>query len=342
MFEFAWPWVWLLAPLPLVAYGLLPRHQKRDAALLVPFFDTLKQTGSSWNQPLNRALLQKILVAAIWLLCVAAAARPQWLGEPETLPTAGRNLLLAVDLSGSMDIADMEFADRPMNRLEVVKHVIGDFVERRTNDRMGLVLFGTRAYLQAPLTFDRHTVKALLEDTQIGFAGPRTAIGDAMAISIKRLREHSDAESVIILLTDGANNSGEVDPREAANLASTAGIRIHTIGMGADEMVQQTIFGPRTINPTHDLDSDTLIYIAEQTGGAFFRARNTRELVGIYRELDKLEPIEQDDRVFRPVTAWHYWPLSLALLLSFLLSAGATGLRFRQTSTPTSKSHTNI
>jgi Ca-activated chloride channel homolog len=218
-----------------------------------------------------------------------------------------------------METPDMSFEGRELQRVDVVKYVVGDFVERRQSDRLGLILFGSQAYLQSPLTFDRMTVQKLLQEAQLGFAGQQTAIGDAIGLAVKRLRDRPADSRVLVLLTDGANTAGEVDPRQAADLAKLAGIKIYTVGVGADEMVQQTFFGRRTVNPSADLDEGTLRYIAEQTGGLYFRARNPEELIQIYGELDKLEPIEQKDATFRPIKALYYWPLALALCLSLLL-----------------------
>jgi Ca-activated chloride channel family protein len=165
-----------------------------------------------------------------------------------------------------------------------------------------------------------------LQEAQLGFAGQQTAIGDAIGLAIKRLRDRPESSRVLILLSDGANTAGEVDPRQAADLAKLAGVKIYTIGLGADEMIQQTLFGRRRINPSADLDEDTMRYIAQHTGGQYFRARSPEELVQIYAELDELEPIEQDDEVFRPVSALFHWPLAAALLLSFLVALGRVGV----------------
>lgn len=320
MLEFSWPWVFALAPLPLLIYWLAPRRERNDVAVQVPFYQLLAQSRSSSAGDLHSRWLQKGILLLIWVGCIIAAARPQWVGEPVNLPATGRDLMLAVDISGSMEIPDMTLQGRNLQRIDVIKYVVGDFVERRQSDRLGLILFGSQAYLQAPLTFDRETVQKLLHEARIGFAGQQTAIGDAIGLAIKRLRDRPTDSRVLILLTDGANTAGEVEPRQAADLAKLAGIRIYTIGVGADEMVQQTIFGRRTVNPSADLDEGTLRYIAEQTGGHYFRARNPQELVEIYNELDKLEPIEQDDATFRPVSALFHWPLALSLVLSLLLA----------------------
>lgn len=321
MIGFDWPWVWVLSPLPLLVYGLAPKLKLQTSALQVPFFQRLYACRAPSMALQSRSWLQQLLLAAIWLLCVAAAAKPQHTGEPITLPTSGRDLLLAVDLSGSMEIPDMDIQGRQLQRIDAVKYVVGDFVSRRVNDRLGLILFGSQAYLQVPLTFDRASVGQLLQEAQIGFAGQQTAIGDAIGLGVKRLRSRPEASRVIILLTDGANTAGELQPRQAAELAASVGIRIYTVAVGAEEMIERSFFGPRRINPSADLDEDTLQFIATETGGQYFRARNPRELVEIYRTLDQLEPVEQEEQVFRPISALFYWPLGLALILSFILAA---------------------
>lgn len=320
MLEFGWPMMFLLLPVPLLVYWLVPALARQDVALRVPFFQQVAGLQQQQSTHPGNRWLALLLLGLIWLLCLGAAARPQWIGDAVELPATGRDLLLAVDISVSMETPDMVLQNRNLQRIDVVKFVINDFVKRRENDRLGLILFASNAYLQAPLTFDRQTVQTLLQEAQIGFAGRQTAIGDAIGLAIKRLRDRPKSSRVLILLSDGANTAGEVDPRQAAELAKLSDVKIYTIGLGADEMIQQTLFGRRTINPSADLDEDTMRYIAELTGGQYFRARNPEELVRIYAELDRLEPIEQDDEIFRPVDALFHWPLGGALLLSFLLA----------------------
>jgi Ca-activated chloride channel family protein len=228
--------------------------------------------------------------------------------------------LLAVDISGSMEREDMQLNGRMVNRLVAVKEVVGDFVIERQGDRLGLILFGAKAYLQTPLTFDRKTMQTLLYEAQLGFAGNGTAIGDAIGLSVKRLQERPENHRVVILLTDGANNAGELDPLKAAELASRAKVKIYTIGIGAEVMESRSIFGSRITNPSADLDEKTLTGIAQATGGKFFRARNPQELSAIYSELNRLEPIEQDAETIRPIAALYHWPLALAFALSLLLA----------------------
>ena len=319
MIEFLWPLALLALPLPLLAYWLLPVARQEDAALRAPFFRSAAQYDVQTGQPSNTSLLRRLLMVLIWLALIISAARPQYIGEPVQLPTNGRDLMLAVDISGSMGTEDMEVGNTLVSRLLVVKAVVGDFVERRVGDRLGLILFGSKAYLQTPLTFDRKTVRTLLMETPLGIAGGKTAIGDAIGLAVKRLQSRPADSRVLILLTDGQNNIGEVTPLQAAKIAAQEGVKIYTIGFGAEEMQIPGLLFNRTVNPSSELDSQTLIEIAELTGGIYQRARSAAELQAIYTVLDELEPIEQDQETFRPVMSLFYWPLALALLASVLL-----------------------
>lgn len=323
-FTLGWPWLLVLLPLPWLIRRLLPESPKRDMqALKVPWYREVVGARSAW---MKRPWLA-LAAALAWVMLVLAAARPQWVGEIETLPVTGRDLLLAVDISGSMDTQDMVWEQRAVNRLVVVKAVAGDFLQRRRGDRVGLVLFGSRAYLQTPLTFDTETTATLLEESEIGLAGRETAIGDAIGLAVKRLREDAASERVLILLTDGANTSGEVQPLQAAEFAAREGLTIYTVGVGADEMLVQDFFGQRVVNPSADLDEDTLRAIAARTGGEYFRARDAEGLAEIYRILDELEPVESDVESVRPVDELFHWPLGAGYLLAVV--AALLGIRPR-------------
>jgi len=314
-FIFAWPWLLLLAPLPWLLRLLLPASPSGDLqALRVPWFSAVAGGKSGW---LRRPWLA-MAASLVWLLLVLAAARPQWVGEIENLPVTGRDLLLAVDISGSMDTQDMVLNNTAVNRLKVVKKVAGEFIQRRHGDRVGLILFGSRAYLQTPLTFDTQTTATLLDESEIGLAGRETAIGDAIGLAVKRLREDAAADRVLVLLTDGANTSGEVQPLQAAGFAARDGLTVYTVGVGADEMMVQDFFGSRVVNPSADLDEDTLKAIAEQTGGRYFRARDAKSLEKIYEILDELEPVESDVETIRPIDELFYWPMGLAYVLALM------------------------
>jgi len=255
---------------------------------------------------------------------VLAAARPERIGDELDVPVSGRNLMLAVDLSGSMDAKDFELGSRRVDRLTATKAVASDFIGRREGDRIGLILFGERAYLQVPLTLDRETVKTLLLEAFIGLAGEKTAIGDAITLAVKRIHDQGvDAdEQVLILLTDGANTAGEIDPVKAADLAQQIGLRVYTIGIGAEQMVVSSITGGmRRVNPSADLDEATLTQIADMTGGRYFRAKDTAGLQEIYRLLDEMEPVAEPEAGFRPVKSLFYFPLAGAFVLAGFLAA---------------------
>ncbi|MEH6812152.1 MAG: VWA domain-containing protein [Motiliproteus sp.] len=316
MLSLDWPWLLLLLPLPWFVNRFYPAVAKQESALKVPFFQALSGAGGSQARTQSGRKLPPAILWLIWLLLLVAAARPLWVGEPVPLASSGRDLMLAVDISGSMKAEDMQLEGDMVNRLVAVKSVLGDFAERRKGDRLGLILFGTQAYLQTPLTFDHKTLQQLLNEAQIGFAGEKTAIGDAIGMSIKRLKERPQQSRVLILLTDGANTAGKVEPLEAAKIAAQESVRIYTLGFGADEMLVRSLFGSRRVNPSADLDEDSLKAIAESTGGRYFRARDVEELQAIYQELDRLEPAPQADEVIRPQQSLFHWPLALAMLLS--------------------------
>jgi Ca-activated chloride channel family protein len=321
MLELTWPYMLLALPLPLIIYRLLARAPRQDAALYVPFFSVLTRLQSDNENLTSGRLLNLICCTLIWLLVVLAASRPQWLGDPVQLPATGRDLMLSVDISGSMEAQDMVVGNRQASRIDVVKAVVGDFVERREGDRLGLILFAAHAYIQAPLTFDRETVGTLLEEADIGIIEESaTAIGDAIGLGVIHLRKRPENARVLVLLTDGVNNAGAVSPEQAGELARIEKIKIYTIGIGADQVVQRTFFGARAINPSAGLDEQVLSQIAESTGGRYFRARNVNDLVGIYEELDRLETIEQDEQTYRPTRVLFYWPLGTAMLISFILA----------------------
>ncbi len=329
MISLYWPWLLILLPLPLLIRRIIPAAtQQQDAALRVPFMEDF-EGGTNTASSTPRQDIFIWLAAIAWVMLVLAAARPQWLGEPLELPMSGRDLMLAVDLSNSMEEEDFQISGKWINRLVATKQVAGEFIERREGDRIGLILFGEHAYLQTPLTFDRETVKTLLYESAIGLAGRSTAIGDAIGLGIKRLQDRPSENRVLILLTDGANTAGEIEPIRAAELAARKQVKVYTIGIGADEIIVRSFFGNRRVNPSRDLDEKTLKAIAEKTGGRYFRARDINELKGIYRLLDELEPIEQEKKLFRPVRALYPWPLGVALLLSGLILGVRTGWRFK-------------
>jgi Ca-activated chloride channel homolog len=315
MIHFEWPWLLAALPFPLIIRWLMPTTTPMEnAALKVPFLDDFSLDDTKAIVPGKKWPLLVMMVA--WCLLVLACTRPQWLGEPVEQAMSGRDLMLAVDLSPSMEMEDFMLNKKFVDRLTAIKAVAGEFINRRVGDRLGLILFGSQPYLQTPLTFDRKTVNTLLNESALGLAGDKTAIGDAIGLAVKRLKNQPANSRVLLLLTDGANTAGEVSPLKAAELAAQNHLKIYTIGVGADEVIVRSFFGSRKINPSVDLDETTLVKIAESTGGRYFRARNTDELNNIYMLLDKLEPVEKDIQYFRPRSELYFWPLALALALA--------------------------
>jgi Ca-activated chloride channel family protein len=316
MLEFAWIWVLYLLPLPLLALFLPSKKQGQTSALRVPSLTTGIEAKS---QQKGTKKLPLILASLAWIALVLATARPQWLGEPVSIPAEGRDLMIAVDLSGSMKIDDMQVNGRQVDRLKMIKFVLSDFIKRRVGDRLGLILFADTAYLQAPLTYDRSTVEELLNESLIGLVGEQTAIGDAIGLAIKRFEARKESNKVLVLLTDGQNTAGNITPEQANELAINNGVTIYTIGVGADIMLVQSFFGNRQVNPSQDLDEGMLTDIATSTGGRYFRARDAESLRQIYATLDQLEPIARESRQMRPLQALYYYPLLVGLLITVLM-----------------------
>ena len=321
MIELGLPLMLLLLPLPLLVRWLLPAAPEgRGGALRVPFYAALGALPSGAGGEGRRGRTALVLKSLAWIFLVLAATQPRWLGEPRAVTSHGRDLMLALDLSGSMAIEDFDVAGRQVDRLRVVNAVAREFVQNRSGDRVGLVLFGSRAYLQAPLTFDRTTVVGMLDEAAIGLAGEETAIGDAIGLAVKHLRDRPAEERVLVLLSDGANNAGMLEPLEAAELAAENDVRIYSIGIGSGEQTIQTLFGPQTISGG-ELDEATLARIAALTGGDYFRARDTQGLVEIYRRIDVLEPTEGEAAMLRPRRELFCWPLGAAFAIATLLLA---------------------
>jgi Ca-activated chloride channel homolog len=305
MLTFAHVWMFWLAPLPLAVRWFLPARALVRPAVRVPFLGRVQAAGgTSGGDSTGRG--ESLAVATlVWLLVLVALARPQWLEPPieRSIPT--RDLLLVVDLSGSMEQQDFTNASgQPVDRLSAVKEVLGDFLARREGDRVGLVVFGNAPFLQVPFTADLALCRQLLDQTAIRMAGPRTALGDAIGLGI-RLFENSDAPTrTIIALTDGNDNSSAVPPVEAARVAADRGITIHTVAMG----------DPTTVGE-EALDEPALRAVAQATGGDFFLAMNRGELTGIYDRLDQIETREVKTVSHRPRRDLYFWPLAAALLV---------------------------
>ncbi|MGI5309588.1 vWA domain-containing protein [Rheinheimera sp. WS51] len=317
MLDVTYPWLALLVFLPLLFH---PKNRKSQSTkLYLPPLAKLADTSQAQSHRWYSA--NTLLFIIMWLALVIASMQPRWLGDSQTIPQQGRDLMLALDLSGSMEVPDMVTQGNNINRLEAVKLVVNEFIQQRQGDRIGLILFADAAYQQTPLTFDLTTVKKMLNDSVLGLVGNRTAIGEAIGLAVKRLNSYESSNKVLILLSDGANTAGNIQPLEALTLAKAAGVKIYTVGVGAERMIQQSLFGQRVVNPSQDLDETLLTRLAEETGGRYFRAKDLSELQEIYQLLDQLEPITRDNLTYRPQISLIHWPLALALFCWFILAA---------------------
>lgn len=307
----------------LVRRFLPPVKGLHGDALRVPFCGTLPTSASvraacgALPPPAGKNFSRVLVAVSGLAFLTAAAARPQWLGEPVRIRDYGRDIMLVMDISTSMREPDFVLNRRRIDRLTAVKLAADDFIKRRKNDRIGLVLFGTRAYLQSPVTFDRQSVREILRSMDAGMAGNSTSIGDALGLALKSIRESGGSEErIIILLTDGENNDGSLSMAQAINLARNEKVKVYTIGVGAENAFVRSLFGMRIAMPG-GIDEEGLKRLAEETKGNYFRAGDTEGLQKIYAEIDRLEPSANEDQFVREAKDLFYWPLSAALLLSF-------------------------
>lgn len=326
MFELANPWVLVLFPLPLIFWFLMPRAKVvLPTALKIPFFAAMIDIVDQEKRSIS--VQHSLLIPAlVWLLLVFALAGPRWIGPPKSISREGYNIMMALDLSGSMEIPDMILHGQPASRLSIVKNAAEQFVRDRSGDKIGLILFGTRAYLQTPLTYDRHAILLRLEDATAGLAGKTTSIGDAVGLAVKRLDEIPQKGRIIILLTDGANNSGVLAPLKAAELAKEEGIKIYTIGLGSEADSRALGSDFLMQNPAADLDEATLKKMANMTGGRYFRATDTESLHSIYKMINQLETISQEQATIRPQKEYYPWFVGLSLFLCFYWLLGKADL----------------
>ncbi len=322
---FITPWFLALAPLPWVFRLLIKPIKKKTTPLLAPHI--MKRLKSMKEaailEPNTRQYRLPWVAVLLWFLLVLACMRPVLFLAPTSFNTSGKDVILAVDLSGSMEKNDMVLNGDRVDRLTLVKSVVADFIKKRQGDRLGLVVFGSQAFIQSPLTYDLNTVNQLLQESEIGMAGTNTAIGDAIGLTLKHLTQqanksnHTVHKPVLILLTDGSNTDGAVEPLEAAKQAKKMGLKIYTIGIG-----QSKTSGLGAFFNNRSMDIDTLQKISKESGGQFFLAENASRLNQIYGEINRLEKSEYQVNQYRLRTELYPWPLGLALLLSFFIAMG--------------------
>ena len=324
MIEFAYPnFLWLML-LPVCVYYILPSvHRMYGDALKVPFVRDIAEVKSHFKGlrvVRSRAVssyLKMFLLSIVWLCLIVALCRPQWVGEPMKVQNEGRDILLVVDISRSMLERDFQYHGKYYDRLSVVKQVVSEFVDKRNEDKIGLVLFGTRAYLQVPLTYDKQAIKDTLYATDAGMAGNSTSIGDAIGVGLKNMPPDEHHNKVIILLTDGENNDGSLSMPQAIELAAQENVKVYTIGVGSDETA--ILGGLFVMQRDTELDEESLEKLAEATQGTYFRAKDVDSLQRVYEKIDQLEPQKREGRFVQETRELFYYPASMALMLFILL-----------------------
>lgn len=315
MWQLDYPWLLILLPLPWLAYRYLPDYREARSAVRVPFFGAMSRAvGQAPSQAGTRSnRWQLLLNLLVWTLLLMAASRPVFVEKPIERQQPVRDLMLAIDISQSMETTDFTDANgQKINRLAAVKEVVHGFIDKRKDDRIGLIVFGTGAYPQAPLTLDHASLSLLLDDTGIGMAGPNTAIGDAIGLSLKLLDQAREQEKVLILLTDGNDTSSAITPDHAAAMAAAKGVVIHTIGIG-----DPNAEGEAKVN------LQGLQEIAQATGGRFFRAEDRNALDQVYSTLDKLTAHQVKTLSHQPKRDLFWWPLGAAMVLLAIYHLGA-------------------
>ena len=321
MFQFLWPFSVLLFPLPWIVKYLSTHRasgNENSDSLWVPFFDPFKKILGEIRPSISIQKIHFILILA-WAFLILAAMRPQYIGKEQPLPTEYRHLMLVLDVSDSMAEQDFIINGKPVSRLHMVKVLANDFLTKRKGDAVGLTLFGEEAYIYVPLTPDIETSKKMLAEVDLGIAGSRTAMGDALALALKNMKDIPAESKVIVLLSDGYANAGQLTPDKVLEIAKSMGVKIYTIGIGAEQIPVWSFLGMKMQNPSLDLDEKTLQKIAQETGGQYFRAKTTADLEQIYSKIDTLEPVSSDEKTVRPITELFYIPVILSMLL-FMLS----------------------
>ena len=315
MYQLEYPWLMVLLPIPVLIWWLLPPYREETASVRLAFFAEVADAAGMTPAPgalvPRTNVLQKILAPICWVLAVLALARPQFVEPPVEKILPARDLLLALDLSQSMDTRDFrDPSGKPMARVEAVRAVVDDFVQRRVGDRIGLIVFGDAPYPQVPFTLDHATVREMIAEMLPGMAGPRTALGDSIGLAIKMFENSHAPEKVLVVLTDGNDTASRMPPDRAADIAKRHAIKVHTVAIGDPAATGED-----------KVDVATLQKIAAVTGGRYFFGQDQNQLEEIYATLDRITPSTQKTLTWRPVRELFYYPLGVALALFFVYSA---------------------
>ena len=324
MVHFYLPWFALLLPLPFLAWLLLPAGVKKDEERVIMKFPSLHRLKTAF--PLHSSDRKKThglsfyLLILFWIFFVISLMQPERENQLIQIKNKGYDLMLAVDVSGSMQAMDLSTAVKAISRLDATKEVVSKFVLGRQGDRVGLITFGENAYLHVPLTLDTLSVSKMLQDIVPGMAGNATAIGDAIGLSVRTLRERPEGSRVLVLLTDGEDNASTITPIEAAKLAKQYGIRIYAIGIGRNGNVPfPSGFGGYRMMQV-SIDESLLKEIAAMTGGQYFSATDRKGLESIYQKIDEMEKTESNESVFLIKEPLYRYPLAVALFFLFSLA----------------------
>ncbi|MBV1883850.1 MAG: VWA domain-containing protein [Pseudomonadales bacterium] len=324
MIHCAWPWAYSLLLLPLLVRWFLPSVKDHaSAALWVPFINQLTTRfgtsgGARWTT---------YFALAIWVLLLVALSRPQWLSDPVDKPKSGRDMMIAVDLSASMETQDFVLNEMAVDRLTAVKAVVTEFIKQRKGDRVGLILFGSKAYVQSPLSYDLNSVAQLLQEADTRMVGKMTAIGDAIGLAVKRLHARPGNQRVLILLSDGNNTAGILPATRAAHFAALEGLTVYTVGIGSEN--KASVLGNNKISRAVILNETTLKAVAKATGGRYFRTKNLAQLQSVYDAIDEREKVVSGAEYFHHILELYHWPLGAALILSFLFALLKSQIPFR-------------
>lgn len=318
MLTFVWPFVAFLLPIPFVLFLIKKKttEPKVASALYVPFFKGLKKECQTIEHHIS--FWSSLFFLSGWIALCLAGMRPVFIGEPISVKARERQLMLVLDVSGSMEEDDFVLGNRRISRLNMVKYLSDDFLKKRKGDAVGLTLFGSEPYTYIPLTSDVDTASQMLSELDVGMAGDQTAIGDALGLAVQSMKDIKNESKVIVFMSDGNANAGGLSPAQGLELAQKDGVKVYTIGIGGRPYTVNTFFGKRRVNPAAGLDEETLQKIATQTGGKYFRATTTADMQAIYDEIDKLEPIEEETHVIYPTKELYFYPLLLALILGFI------------------------
>ena len=315
MLELAYPWALAALPLPILAWKFLPPYRQRVSAVRVPFFKGVVQAAgvdaTAGAVILRRRRIQELTAIVVWCLLLIGLAKPEWVGEPIVRTEAARDVMLAIDLSGSMDYADFPGDDGGnVRRIDAVRRVVDRFVAARDSDRVGLIVFGNRAYIQLPFTRDLETARALVALMDVGMAGPQTAIGDAIGLAIHAFESSELDDRLLILLSDGSDTASKMTPLNAADIAKLNGVEIYTIGIGDTQASGED-----------RVDFETLQGVAERTGGQFYNAADEGTLDKVYQRIDAAAVVDVRTQSWRPRNSLVYWPAGIAVVLGLLAYA---------------------